>query len=84
MPPIREQTAVASALRPAVVRLARRLRGERSDTSLTTSQIPGELAAAERVRRRDARLAQRRPDLPPEDLQVLRRAAVALERLAAA
>ena len=53
---------MASALRLAVMRLARRLRGERSDTSLTISQIaalstlertgpltPGELAAAERV-----------------------------------
>jgi DNA-binding MarR family transcriptional regulator len=133
---------VASALRLAVMRLARRLRGQRSDTSLTISQIaalstlertgpltPGELAAAERVqppsmtriaasleaaglvtrtdhpsdgrqvllaaspqgaaivredrRRRDAWLAQRLRDLPREDLEVLRRAAVVLERLAA-
>jgi DNA-binding MarR family transcriptional regulator len=124
------------------MRLARRLRGERSDTSLTISQIaalstlertgpltPSELAAAERVqppsmtriaasleaaglvtrtdhpsdgrqvllaaspegaaivredrRRRDAWLAQRLRDLPREDLEVLRRAAVVLERLAA-
>jgi DNA-binding MarR family transcriptional regulator len=140
--PTRSETAVASALRLAVMRLARRLRGERSDTSLTISQIaalstlertgpltPRELAAAERVqppsmtritasleaaglvsrtdhptdgrqvllaasaegvalvredrRRRDAWLAQRLQDLPPEDVDVLRRAAVVLERLAA-
>ena len=140
--PTRSETAVASALRLAVMRLARRLRGERSDSSLTISQIaalstlersgpltPRELAAAERVqppsmtriaasleaaglvtrtdhpsdgrqvllaaspegaamvredrRRRDAWLAQRLHDLPPEDLEVLRRAAVVLERLAA-
>ena len=62
MSPTRNETAVASALRLAVMRLARRLRGERSDTSLTISQIaalstlertgpltPRELAAAERV-----------------------------------
>ncbi len=62
MTPTRSETAVASALRLAVMRLARRLRGERSDTSLTISQIaalstlersgpltPRELAAAERV-----------------------------------
>ena len=55
----RSETAVASALRLAVMRLARRLRGERSDSSLTMSQIaalstlersgpltPRELAAA--------------------------------------
>ncbi len=142
MTPTRSETAVASALRLAVMRLARRLRGERSDTSLTISQIaalstlertgpltPRELAAAERVqppsmtritasleaaglvsrtdhptdgrqvllaasaegvalvredrRRRDAWLAQRLQDLPPEDVDVLRRAAVVLERLAA-
>jgi DNA-binding MarR family transcriptional regulator len=140
--PTRSDTAVASALRLAVMRLARRLRGERSDTSLTISQIaalstlertgpltPRELAAAERVqppsmtriaasleaaglvtrtdhptdgrqvllaasaegvalvredrRRRDAWLAQRLQELPPEDVEVLRRAAVVLERLAA-
>ena len=138
----RSETAVASALRLAVMRLARRLRAERSDSSLTISQIaalstlertgpltPGELAAAERVqppsmtriaasleaaglvtrtdhpsdgrqvllaaspegaaivredrRRRDAWLAQRLRDLPREDVDVLRRAAVVLERLAA-
>ena len=142
MTPTRSETAVASALRLAVMRLARRLRGERSDSSLTISQIaalstlersgpltPRELAAAERVqppsmtritasleaaglvtrtdhpsdgrqvllaaspegaamvredrRRRDAWLAQRLHDLPPEELEVLRRAAVVLERLAA-
>jgi DNA-binding MarR family transcriptional regulator len=140
--PTRDETAVASALRLAVMRLARRLRGERSDASLSISQIaalstlertgpltPGELAAAERVRppsmtrivasleaaglvtrtdhptdgrqvllaaspagaaivredrrRRDAWLAQRLRDLPREDVEVLRRAAVVLERLAA-
>ena len=142
MTPTRSQTAVASALRLAVMRLARRLRSERSDTSLTISQIaalstlertgpmtPRELAAAERVqppsmtritasleaaglvtrtdhptdgrqvllaaspdgaalvredrRRRDAWLAQRLHDLPADDVEVLRRAAVVLERLAA-
>ena len=142
MTPTRSETAVASALRLAVMRLARRLRGERSDSSLTISQIaalstlersgpltPRELAAAERVqppsmtritasleaaglvtrtdhpsdgrqvllaaspegaamvredrRRRDAWLAQRLHDLPPEELEVLRRAAVVLEHLAA-
>ena len=142
MTPTRSETALASALRLAVMRLARRLRGERSDTSLTISQIaalstlertgpltPRELATAERVqppsmtriaasleaaglvtrtdhptdgrqvllaaspdgaalvrddrRRRDAWLAQRLHDLPPEDVEVLRRAAGVLERLAA-
>ncbi len=142
MTPTRSETAVASALRLAVMRLARRLRGERSDSSLSISQIaalstlersgpltPRELAAAERVqppsmtriaasletaglitrtdhpsdgrqvllaaspdgaalvredrRRRDAWLAQRLHGLPAEDLDVLRRAAVVLERLAA-
>jgi hypothetical protein len=34
-------------------------------------------------RRRDAWLAQRLHDLPAEDVEVLRRAAVVLERLAA-
>jgi len=140
--PTRSSTAVASSLRLAVMRLARRLRVERSDSSLTVSQIaalstlegrgpltPRELAAAERVqppsmtriaasleaaglvtrtdhpsdgrqvllaaspegaalvredrRRRDAWLAQRLHGLPAEDLDVLRRAAVVLERLAA-
>ena len=138
----RTDPALASALRLAVMRLARRMRGERADTSLTLSQLaalatlersgpltPRELAAAERVqppsmtrltasleaaglvtrtahpsdgrqvllavsaegtallhedrRRRDAWLAQRLQDLPAEDLEVLRRAAVVLERLAA-
>lgn len=138
----RDETAVASALRLAVVRLARRLRGERSETSLTISQLaalstlerigpltPSELAVAERVqppsmtrivasleaaglvtrtdhpsdgrqvllaagpagaalvreerRRRDAWLTRRLSDLSREDLDVLRRAAVVLERLAA-
>ena len=54
--------ALASALRLSVMRLARRLRAERADTSLTLSQLaalatldthgplaPGELAAHERV-----------------------------------
>ena len=56
-------TALASALRLSVMRLARRLRSERADTALTLSQLaalatldrsgpltPGELAALERVR----------------------------------
>ena len=56
-------TALASALRLAVMRLARRMRAERADTALTLSQLaalatlerhgpltPRELAAAERVR----------------------------------
>ena len=55
-------TALASALRLAVMRLARRMRAERADTSLTLTQLsalatlerrgpltPRELAAAERV-----------------------------------
>jgi DNA-binding MarR family transcriptional regulator len=55
-------TALASALRLAVMRLARRMRSERADTSLTLTQLaalatverhgpltPRELAAAERV-----------------------------------
>jgi DNA-binding MarR family transcriptional regulator len=58
----RDDTALASALRLAVMRLARRMRLERADTSLSLSQLaalatlerhgpmtPGELAAAERV-----------------------------------
>ena len=61
--PAPSDTALASALRLAVMRLARRMRAERADTSLTLSQLaalatlerhgpltPGELAAAERVR----------------------------------
>ena len=142
MPPSSSETALASSLRLAVMRLARRMRSERADTSLTLTQLatlatlerrgpltPRELAAAERVqppsmtriaasleaaglvtrtdhptdgrqvllaaspegaamvredrRRRDAWLAQRLHGLPPEDLEVLRRAAVVLERLAA-
>ena len=60
--PTRSETALASALRLSVMRLARRMRGERADTSLTLSQLaalatlerhgpltPRELAAAERV-----------------------------------
>ena len=56
-------TALASALRLSVLRLARRLRAERADTDLTLSQLsalaslerhgvltPGELAAHERIR----------------------------------
>lgn len=62
MPPAAD-TALASALRLSVLRLARRLRAERADTDLTLSQLsalatlerhgvltPGELAACERVR----------------------------------
>ena len=137
----RTDPALASALRLAVMRLARRMRGERADASLTLSQLaalatlersgpltPGELAAAERVsppsmtrlaasleaaglatrtahpsdgrqvllaaspaggallredrRRRDAWLARRLAELPPEDREVLRRAAAVLDRLA--
>ncbi|MCW2725993.1 MAG: transcriptional regulator, MarR family [Frankiales bacterium] len=56
------QTALASTLRLSVMRLARRMRAERADTSLTLSQLaalatldrhgplsPGELAAHEKV-----------------------------------
>lgn len=56
------ETALASTLRLSVMRLARRLRAERADTSLSLSQLaalvtlerhgpltPGELAAHERV-----------------------------------
>ncbi|MCW2608228.1 MAG: yusO [Frankiales bacterium] len=139
--PTATDTALASALRLAVMRLARRMRQQRSDSSLTLSQIaalatlerhgpltPGELAAHEKVqppsmtrlvasleaagvatraphptdrrqvlvavapeglallqedrRRRDAWLAQRLRDLPPEDRDVLRQAAAVLDRLA--
>jgi len=139
----RTDPALASALRLAVMRLARRMRGERADSSLTLSQLaalatlersgpltPRELAAAERVqppsmtrlaasletaglvtrtahpsdgrqvllaasaegvallredrRRRDAWLARRLAELPPEDREVLRRAVGVLERLAGA
>lgn len=60
--PTRSETVLASSLRLAVMRLARRMRSERADTSLTLSQLaalatlerhgpltPRELAAAERV-----------------------------------
>src|SRR3954447_10415233 len=130
-------TALASELRTTVMRLARRLRNQRTDDTLSLSQIaalgtlvrhgpltPSELAAHERVQppsmtrlvakleeaglvtrtdhptdgrqvlvsispagmqmikadrqRRDAWLAQRIRDLPPEDLAVLHRAAEVL------
>ena len=133
-------TALASELRMSVMRLARRLRAERVDTSVSITQLaalatldrhgpltPGELATHERVqppsmtrivaaleaaglvtrtdhptdgrqvllapsvhgksllraerRRRDAWLARRLRELDPEDVAVLRRAAVVLERL---
>ena len=136
-------TALASELRMSVMRLARRLRAERVDTSVSITQLaalatldrhgpltPGELATHERVqppsmtrivaaleaaglvtrtdhptdgrqvllapsvhgksllraerRRRDAWLARRLRELDPEDVAVLRRAAVVLERLAGA
>ena len=61
--PAPSDPALASSLRLAVMRLARRMRAERADTSLTLSQLaalatlerhgpltPRELAAAERVR----------------------------------
>lgn len=60
--PARSQAGLASALRVSVMRLARRLRNEREDASLTLNQISamgalarlgpitlGELAAAERI-----------------------------------
>jgi DNA-binding MarR family transcriptional regulator len=60
--PTATDTALASTLRLAVMRLARRMRAERADTSLTLSQLaalatldrhgpltPGELAAHEKV-----------------------------------
>ena len=63
MPTAAADTALASALRLSVLRLARRLRAERADTDLTLSQLsalaslerhgvltPGELAAHERIR----------------------------------
>ena len=140
MPPASD-TALASALRLAVMRLARRMRSERAETSLTLTQLaalatlerhgpltPGELAAAERVsppsmtriagsleslglvtrtdhptdrrqvllavspegvallredrRRREAWLAQRLRELDADDREVLRRAAVVLDRMA--
>ncbi len=142
MPTIAD-TALASELRMSVMRLARRLRVERVDTSVSITQLaalatldrhgpltPGELATHERVRppsmsrivaalaaaglvirtdhptdgrqvllalsahgksllraercRRDAWLARRLRELDPEDVAVLRRAAVVLERLAGA
>jgi DNA-binding MarR family transcriptional regulator len=62
VPAALSETALASALRLAVMRLARRMRSERADTSLTLTQLatlatlerrgplsPRELAAAERV-----------------------------------
>jgi DNA-binding MarR family transcriptional regulator len=134
-------TALASELRTTVMRLARRLRNQRTDDTLSLSQLaalgtlvrhgpltPSELAAHERVQppsmtrlvakleeaglvtrtdhptdgrqvlvsispagmqmikadrqRRDAWLAQRMRDLPPEDLAVLHRAAEVLRGLA--
>ena len=134
-------TALASELRTTVMRLARRLRNQRTDDTLSLSQLaalgtlvrhgpltPTELAAHERVQppsmtrlvakleeaglvtrtdhptdgrqvlvsisptgmqmikadrqRRDAWLAQRMRDLPPEDLAVLHRAAEVLRGLA--
>ena len=139
----RTDPALASALRMSVMRLARRLRSERADTSLSISALaalatldrhgpltPGELAAHEKVsapsmtrltasleaagllsrsahpsdgrqvlltlapagldllredrRRRDAWLSQRLDDLDPQDVEVLRRAADVLDRLASA
>lgn len=133
-------TLLASDLRTSVMRLARRLRRMRADTSLSLGALaalgtldrhgpmtPSELAAHERVqppsmtrivkaleaegyvsrrphatdgrqvvvtvspagaellrddrRRRDAWLAQRLRDLPPEDLEVLHRAAEVIDRL---
>ena len=141
--PLATDTALAATLRLSLMRLARRMRQQRADSSLTLSQLatlatlerhgpltPGELAAHEKVqppsmtrlvasleaagvvtrtphptdgrqvlvaaapqglallredrRRRDAWLAQRLRDLPAEDLDVLRRAAVVLDRLAGA
>lgn len=141
MTPARPDAALASSLRLAVMRLARRMRSERADSSLTLSQLaalatlerrgpltPRELATAERVqppsmtrltaaleaqglvtrtghptdgrqvllavteqgvallqedrRRRDAWLAQRLLELDADERDVLRRAAVLLDRLA--
>jgi DNA-binding MarR family transcriptional regulator len=60
--PAATDTALASSLRLAVMRLARRMRAQRADTSLTLSQLaalatlerhgamsPGELAAHEKI-----------------------------------
>ena len=133
--------ALASSLRLAVMRLARRMRAERPDRDLSLTQLsalavldrqgpltPRELAAAERIRppsmtrvvaaleaaglvtrtdhptdgrqvllaaspegsallredrrRREAWLAQRLRELDADDREVLRRAAVVLDRLA--
>jgi DNA-binding MarR family transcriptional regulator len=141
--PTATDTALASTLRLAVMRLARRMRAQRADTMLTLSQLaalatldrhgplsPGELAAHEKIsppsmtrllgvletgglvvrtahptdrrqvllavspdghallkedrRRRDVWLAQRLKDLPADELEVLRRAAGILDRLASA
>jgi DNA-binding MarR family transcriptional regulator len=62
MPPTATDTALASTLRLSVMRLARRMRAQRAETSLTLSQLaalatldrhgaltPGELAAHEKV-----------------------------------
>lgn len=137
-----QDPALASSLRLAVMRLARRMRQQRSDAGLTVSQLaalatldrhgpltPGELAAHEKVRppsmtrlvaaleaaglvtraphpsdgrqvlvalapaglallqedrrRRDVWLAQQLAGLSRADREVLGRAAVVLERLAA-
>jgi DNA-binding MarR family transcriptional regulator len=134
-------TALASTLRLSVMRLARRMRAQRAETSLTLSQLaalatldrhgaltPGELAAHEKVqppsmtrllavledkalvtraphptdgrqvlmtistegqallgedrRRRDAWLAQRMRALDTDEIEVLRRAAGVLDKLA--
>ena len=139
--PTAVDTALASTLRLSVMRLARRMRAMRADTSLSLSQLaalatlerhgpltPGELAAHEKVqppsmtrllagleaaglvtraahatdgrqvvmtvspagqallredrRRRDAWLAQQLRTLDPDEIAVLGRAAVILERLA--
>ena len=141
MMPSRPDTELASVLRLAVMRLARRMRAERADTALTLSQLsslatlerhgpmtPRDLAAAERVqpssmtrmlasleqdalvlrtphpsdgrqvllaasdsgtallredrRRREAWLARQLAVLGPDDVEVLRRAAAVLDRLA--
>jgi DNA-binding MarR family transcriptional regulator len=139
--PIATDTALASTLRLSVMRLARRMRAQRAETSLTLSQLaalatldrhgaltPGELAAHEKVqppsmtrllavledkalvtraphptdgrqalmtispegqallredrRRRDAWLAQRMRALDSDEIEVLRRAAGILDKLA--
>ena len=139
--PTATDTALASTLRLSVMRLARRMRAQRAETSLTLSQLatlatldrhgaltPGELAAHEKVqppsmtrllsvledkalvsraphptdgrqalmtisaegqallredrRRRDAWLAQRMRALDTDEIEVLRRAAGILDKLA--